>query len=462
MKILLCYLNTSRRRLFPISLTVLANELTSSGHEVKIFDTSFYGQLSYDLDEKRRKAGFYKEIDDNIPMQMKTTDPWKDLEEIINGFNPALVGISALSIHYSLSKDIARKVKGISPKTPVVLGGIHPTVSPEECIEEDCFDMICIGEGEDALVELSRRMENGDDYSSIENIWIKKNGHIKKNAVRQFKTLANLPLPDWDLFDPQHVYGPLYGKIYRIAPVELSRGCPFRCTYCVNDALREVYSNARKYHRRKSPEKAVADMQHLKQKYDIEMFYILDETFLSMKPGEFQALAEMYKQRINTPFFTQTRPETVTEEKAEILADMGCKVISMGIENGNEHLRRTVLNRKVSNDQIINAFKILRKYGIQRSSFNMLGIPGETEETILETIELNRICEPDSIGVSYFFPYKGTSLRDTALKEKMITGDEDPDLSNHQPVLDLPTVSREVLVHYYEKFNEYCRSSQER
>jgi len=244
--------------------------------------------------------------------------------------------------------------------------------------------------------------------------------------------------------------------MYRMAPVELSRGCPYRCTYCVNDSLRNIYDSGKNYHRRKTPEKAIEDMLYLKEKYNIEMFYILDEAFLAMKNTELQRLSELYRKKINTPFFSQTRAETVTDEKAKIIAEMGCEVISMGIENGNEEIRRTVLHRNVSNEQIIKAFKTMQKYGIKVSSFNMLGVPGETKKTILETIELNRSCKPDSIGVSYFFPYKGTSLRNLAIKEKMITGNEDPSLANEKPVLDLPTISKEEIIHFYEHFVEYC------
>ena len=439
-------------------MTTLSNELTSSGHEVRVFDTSFYVQYGTDLDAKRRGLGFYKEIKNEVPLEMKTTDPVLDLENVIKEFQPALIGISALSIDFHLSKVVARLIKKILPEIPIILGGVLPTVSPDECIQEDCFDMICVGEGEKALVELSKCIESKEDYSNINNLWVKNQGQIKKNPTGSFKTLDSLLVPDWDLFDPQHIWGPLYGQMYRVAPVELSRGCPYRCTYCVNDALRNVYSESDKYHRRKSPEKAVSDMLYLKNKYDIEMFYILDETFMAVTKSEIKTLAEVYKQKINTPFFAQTRPETVTEEKAKIVADMGCKVMSLGIENGNDHIRKAVLNRKVSKEQIISAFKILKKYGIQTSSFNMLGVPGETVDTILETIELNKLCEPDSIGVTYFFPYKGTALREFALKKNMITGDEDPNLSNDVPVLKLPTISQSKIVHYFVNFVELCRS----
>ena len=87
----------------------------------------------------------------------------------------------------------------------------------------------------------------------------------------------------------------------------------------------------------------------------------------------------------------------------------------------------------------------------------MIGVPGETEESILDTIELNRLCKPDSIGVTYFFPYKGTSLRDIALKERMINGDEDPSLANEEPTLNLPTITKDKLIFYYQNFVEYCK-----
>lgn len=458
MKIILCYLNLARRRFFPIGITMLANKLVAHNHDVRIFDTSFYNGIGADIDEKRRKLCFYKSIENEIPIKLKDTNPLEDLKKLIKEFNPGLVGISALSIDFPLAKTLAKMVKELNPSIITMLGGVHATIDPEECILEDCFDILCVGEGERALTDLAKCIEDGTDYSHIDNLWIKNREKIVKNKVRSFIDLDELPNPDWELFDPQHICGALYGKMYRMAPVELSRGCPYRCTYCVNDSLRNIYSSGKDYHRRKSSEKAIEDMVYLKNKYNIEMFYILDETFLVIKHAELQRFSELYREKINTPFFSQTRPETVTDEKAKIIAEMGCKVISMGIENGNEEIRRTVLNRNVSNEQIIKAFKIMHKYGIKVSSFNMLGVPGETKKTVLETIELNRLCEPDSIGVLYFFPYKGTTLRNLAIKENMITGDEDPGLANDQPVLNLPTISKEELIHFYEHFVEYCRN----
>jgi len=456
MKIILCYLNLARRRFFPVGVTMLVNELVAHNHDVKIFDISFYEGIGEDIDEKRRRLRFYKSIEDVIPIKLKKTNPLEDLKRHVKEFNPGLVGFSALSIDFSLAKTLAKVVKEEDPTTITILGGIHATVAPEECILEDCFDIICIGEGEIALTKLAKSIENGTDYSHIDNLWVKNTGGIVKNKVHSFRKLDELPTPDWEPFDPQHIWGALYGKMYRMAPVELSRGCPYRCTYCVNDSLRNIYDSGKNYHRRKTPEKAIEDMLYLKEKYNIEMFYILDEAFLAMKNTELQRLSELYRKKINTPFFSQTRAETVTDEKAKIIAEMGCEVISMGIENGNEEIRRTVLHRNVSNEQIIKAFKTMQKYGIKVSSFNMLGVPGETKKTILETIELNRSCKPDSIGVSYFFPYKGTSLRNLAIKEKMITGNEDPSLANEKPVLDLPTISKEEIIHFYEHFVEYC------
>ncbi len=460
MKILFVYINIGQRRFYPIGLTMLVNELVSQNHDVKIFDTSFYENIGGDIDKKRQSLGFYKNIENEIAIQFKTTSLLEDLSKIIHEFKPRLVGISALSVHYTLSKYIAESVKEIKSDIPIILGGIHATVVPEECIQEKYFDMICLGEGEEAIVDLAKCIESGEDFSNIENLWVKNNGTVTRNKVRSFKILDDLPKPNWDLFDPQHIWGGLYGKMYRMAPIELSRGCPYRCTYCVNDKLREVYSDYTRYHRRKSPEKAIEDMLYLKSKFDIEMFYILDETFMSMPKEYMNSLSKLYIEKIGIPFFSQTRPESVTEEKVKIISDMGCKVISMGIENGNENLRKEILNRNVSNEQIIRAFEILRKYGIKASSFNMLGVPGETKETILETIALNRLCKPDSIGVSYFFPYKGTSLRKLAIEKKMMNGDEDPALSNDQPVLNLPTISKEDIIFYYENFVEYCRNKE--
>ena len=126
---------------------------------------------------------------------------------------------------------------------PILIGGGHPTVLPEYVISDHNVDMICIGEGEGAIVELADRMEKNQDYSNILNLWIKTDKGIVKNTIRPLlQDLDSLPFPDRDLF---YRYGCFAGNLYFIS----GRGCPFQCTYCCEHSFREIYKGRGKYNR---------------------------------------------------------------------------------------------------------------------------------------------------------------------------------------------------------------------
>jgi anaerobic magnesium-protoporphyrin IX monomethyl ester cyclase len=175
-----------------------------------------------------------------------------EFQRHIDRYRPDLIAISTMTTNYDFAIEVMKKVRA---RCPVICGGVHATISPEEVIAEECIDMICIGEGEDALSELCNAMERGADYGGIRNLWVKSSqGNVVRNTIRPFVNLDDLPCPDWSLFDARHLFRPFLGEIYRGGFYISSRGCPAACTYCVNLALRNKFKKCGRYFRYQSPE----------------------------------------------------------------------------------------------------------------------------------------------------------------------------------------------------------------
>jgi radical SAM superfamily enzyme YgiQ (UPF0313 family) len=245
--------------------------------------------------------------------------------------------------------------------------------------------------------------------------------------------------------------------MYRIGSVEFGRGCPFSCAYCSATALRKMTGH-REFLRRRDTDKIIADLKTLRDKYDVEMFYFLDESFLAVSTETLEDFGEKYKREIGTPFYGMTHPVTVTEEKVRILSEMGCYLMTIGIEEGNEEYRKTVLKRLGSNQDIMRAFELFHKHGINISAFAMIGLPYETREMIFETIELFRKCKPVTYSVGVFHPYVGSELRDTCIEEGFFDPtDDNYDYPLGKSVLKMPQISADEITGLHRTFFLYTK-----
>src|SRR3989338_8809176 len=241
MKVLLIYFNTAARASFPLGLSVLANYIKGKGHTVEVFDTTFYKEfLKNKRDNLREKFGFYKKVENPVEIKYNEKPLEEELKKKIEDFRPDIVGLSILSAHFHFSRSISRFIKKFFPDIPVIVGGLHPALAPDETISDPSVDMICISEGEYPFAELLESMESGKDITGIKGIWVKKNGKIFKNEIGLLTEMKDLPINDWDFFSPQHLYSPLDGLMYRVGPVEFSRGCPYSCAYCSINFLRDM------------------------------------------------------------------------------------------------------------------------------------------------------------------------------------------------------------------------------
>jgi len=205
----------------------------------------------------------------------------------------------------------------------------------------------------------------------------------------------------------------MQGKIYKMIPVSIDRGCPFNCSFCVAPSKRSLYKDAgyKQNFRVKTISKVIDELKFQIEKYRADYIYFNSETFFARKDEDIEEFAKKYSFEIGLPFWCQTRIETITDKRVKILEDMNCDRISIGIEHGNEEFRKKLLKKNFTNQQVINAFKIFEKSSIPITVNNIIGFPDETRELVFDTIKLNRCIKADSINAFFFVPYSGTPLR---------------------------------------------------
>jgi radical SAM superfamily enzyme YgiQ (UPF0313 family) len=409
-KILFIYPNVTMATLIPINLPLLYACLKLKGFEADLFDTTFYKTEEISFEQKRVELLQIKPFNlANKEISFKKTDIYEDLVKKISDFKPDLIGVTMVEDTYDLALSLLKKIKDFN--IPVIAGGVYVTFSPEEILSNKTIDIICLGEGEEALVEVCEKMSKGEDYSTVKNLWVKKNGKIIKNPLRPVTDINKLPYIDYDIFGKKRLGRPMFGKIYTMIHVEMDRGCPNNCTYCEAPSLRKFFQEqgCGMYYRKKNIDRLISEIKYLVRKYRPDYINFNSETFLAKPVEELKELSQKYK-KINLPFWCQTRPETVTEEKIKILKEMGCDSISLGIECGNEEFRKNVLNRYGTNKQLIEGIKLIEKYNIPYTVNNIIGLPDETRELIFDTVELNRQMNPRTINCYLFVPYKGTIL----------------------------------------------------
>jgi len=409
-KVLLIYSNTPMDNLMPVSVSSLAGSLRKNGfNNIKLFDTTYYPLDKFGPGGAERRGSLqvaefsYKEVG----IKFMETNIFDDFRELVKDYEPDLVGLSTVEPTHLLGMELLNCIKDLN--IPVIVGGVYTTFSPDNVINEDSVDMICLGEGEQTIVEICEKMANKQDLTAIENIWIKQDGKIHKNPKSQLEDMDDLPILDFSIFDEKRVYRPMAGNMYRMAPIEFSRGCMYKCTYCSAPMFEEYFEDEGKWLRNRSLKNIREEMEFQIDNYNIKYFYFVSETFLGIPMQRIKEFCDMYAD-IGLPFWFNTRPETISEERVQMMVDIGCHRMSMGIECGNEHYRRNLLKRPVSNKKIIEACDIVSKSSIQLSVNNVIGLPEETREMIFDTIYLNRQITANNYTCSIFQPYHGTHL----------------------------------------------------
>lgn len=415
MKVLFLYPNLHGMNMLPPSIALLYTLLKREGHQAELFDSTNYripGEETFDSDKEKEKNLNVRPFDSSIlDGAIHETDVYEDFENKVRTFKPDLIAMSCTEDIFSVGIGLLKRVRHF--KIPTIIGGVFATFGTELALSYDEIDIACKGEGEHALLELCRRIDKGLPYDNVPGLWVKKkDGTIVRNQMGQAVDVNTMPLLDFSLFEDPRFYRPMQGKVRRMLPVETHRGCPYTCAFCNSPSQNVLYATekAGKFFRKKSFQKVKEELQHYIKSYKADSFYFWADTFFAYSDKEFDEFCEMY-QDIKLPFWCQTRAETVTEEKVRKLQKVGLLRMAFGVEHGNREFRNRVLKRNLSNETMVEAFKVVNKVGVPYSVNNIIGFPTETRELAMDSIELNRHIKADSHNAYSFSPFHGTPLR---------------------------------------------------
>ncbi|MFH1968571.1 MAG: radical SAM protein [bacterium] len=365
----------------------------------------------------------------------------------IKAFKPDILAFTSDTTQFGYIKKILQKVANLDIFT--ILGGAHASLCPS-CLEETTgLDAVCLGEGEYSMLDLVNNFEKKPNKYAVENIWFKTNNGVIKNRLRPFiENLDKLPFADRDIFNFQKIIDSDYGRV----PFMLSRGCPYACTYCASPSMGKLQEG--KYVRFMSIERAIKELKSIKDRYKFKSIFFADDIF-TLDKNYVDKFCEQYKKEVDVPFEANSRIETSSYEIFKTLKDAGCFKIHIGIESGDEDFRKNKLNRNMSNKQIIDAFYMARKAGLQTKSYNIVGFPCETPEIHKKTVRINQEIMPDGHVCYIFQPYPGTKLNDVCKERGFIQNNvnKKTTISRRETILNMPDFIPQEIIKAHRNFS---------
>ena len=359
----------------------------------------------------------------------------EEILEIVHDYQPGIVGLSVMSQQYEWTCALAVDLRERFPQLPLCIGGVHPTMVPDEVVKSGLYDYVCVGEGEYPFLQLVEGLEKGADVSKCPNMRIhRKDGKIINNPVGPFPDLDTLPPMDWDVFDMERIIQVKKGWL----SILTSRGCPYKCTYCFNKEIVDQYvadkaiRSPREYLRHHSIASVLEEIQTLKDRYPEVNTIIFDDDLFTLNKKYVLEFCEAYRNSgINLPFVVNAHVQVFSDEIAQALKEAGCMICKYGLESGSDRIRREILWRYMTNDTIERALAAAHAQDIHTSTFIMFGLPTETRQEVLETLELCARVKMGRFRWALFFPFPGTAGYTIAKERKLIDFEKMSRLGNY-------------------------------
>jgi radical SAM superfamily enzyme YgiQ (UPF0313 family) len=369
---------------------------------------------------------FFKDKDIALDLMERPSSREYDLlDTLVATLNPDLVGISVRSSFLSIAKEITRRIQNKLNK-PVIWGGTHASVAPDQSVQ--IADMVCLGEGEQAMLELASKFAAKEAISSIQNLWVRENGNITKNPVRPlWPDLDLLPFPDYAGDDKYFIHN---DKVSSGDPghrafnldVITSRGCPYRCSYCSNSILRDMYTGCGSVVRRRSPGNVLDEIKLQQERLPgLKRVYFIDEVF-SWDKQWVEEFVDRYKREVRLPFHCMQHPNTVDEEIMRVLRDAGLERVEIGIQSGSERIRMKEFDRPVPDKKLISTSQILRRLKIVPFYDLIVDNPFETAEDKKQGLDfLLKMSRPFYMHMFSLIYFPNTVFTQKALAAGLIT-----------------------------------------
>lgn len=404
MRVLFVYPNLYTQMGFNHGLASLSAQLKLAGHETRLVN-----------------------LNENLP-PVPSRD---DVYALLKSWGPGVVGFSCLTQQYAAAVELATWLRARAADDgcalpPLVVGGIHPTMVPLDVMRDGVWDHVGVGECEDALVELVAALERGESPENVRNFVSWRGGvrpadaacgthgaeHWVHNPVGEFPDFANLPEPDYELFDTQRITDQKMGWFGLMT----SRGCPYRCTYCLNHKIVDRYKaelgrNVKNigFFRFRPADKMIAEIRGVLARYaNIGTFILDDDLFTQNVPHALEFCDKYIASGIGVPFVVNSHVKQLDERVAEALARAGCRILKLGIESGSLRVRKEVLKRHMTQKDILETVAGAERHRLHSSGFLMIGLPTETREERWETVDVLAESRIGRFRTSWFYPFPGT------------------------------------------------------
>jgi len=366
----------------PLGLAYLAAVLERAGHQVGVFDCG---------------------LDPDTPLE-------EDVRHVC-AFDPHIVGVTAMTSLYHNALETAILLKAYLGRS-IIVGGPHATVYPERVLAESpVIDYVVRGEGEETILELVHALDGGNrDLSTINGLTYRLRGEVVSNPDRALiADLDALPFPARHLFDLKR-YGLCTPEGQPMVTILSSRGCPYNCSYCFKGIVGRT-------HRQRSPGNIIAELQRVIDHYGIRNFYFIDDLF-TIDLRRLEAITErLIAEKLDIRWQCLGRVDRVNVEILQKMHTAGCRRIHYGIESGNREVLQRI-GKGIRLDQVRQAVRWTQEAGIHVKGYFMLGLPGDTEETMQQTIDLATELNLDEAMFSLTTPFPGTRLWDELVSKK--------------------------------------------
>lgn len=353
----------SSKDLIPLGLSYLAGSLIKGGFEV----------VGYNLDT------------DKIDVKL------------LDGFK--IFGIYSTTAMFTNALSVARQVRQSFPTAFIILGGPHASSLPNDCLKYDCFDAVAISEGELTMLEVANAIEDGRSIENILGIGFRKCSEVKINSLRPFvPDLDVLPFPAKKIFD----HGNYPSRQYAYSNIIGSRGCPFQCANC-----QPGLNNVSRFRIRKV-DKVIEEIEFLMANYEVKHFVFYDSELYISKTWILDFCKKLREKGIKITFEGNARINLIDDDVLDALKGAGCIRLGFGVESGSPRVVNEILCKGVNVEKDLGNFQKVVAHGIEAHAWFMLGIPGEKWEDILQTIEVAKKLNADTIELNIATPWPDT------------------------------------------------------
>jgi radical SAM superfamily enzyme YgiQ (UPF0313 family) len=394
-------------------ISILSAVLREAGHEsALVFDPAlFHDRYYFDVPVLRDIFNRDAEV----------------VEEIVRE-KPDLIAFSVLTVTYQWCLDIARQARA-RLGVPVVFGGVHPSAVPEVCLENECVDYVCVGEGEEALLRLCDALATGATRPSqpIPNLWWRETPDpgapiVRGPAAPFLQDLDALPMPDKALWEG-------YVRIQDSYLIMTARGCPYRCTFCFNNFYAKIPKRGGapggggKYVRQRSIERVLEELVTMKRRYRYRRVQIEDDIFTLDKKW-IRAFLDRYAQEVAVPFRCLVHPRYMDRDLARWLKDAGCDQIQMGIQSADEEYKRKQLLRMERDSHLESSLAAMKEAGLTMKLDHIFGLPGEPPESQEKARDLFARIAPARINTFWLSYLPGLDLTKEAHRAGLLSEEQ--------------------------------------